>query len=280
MASAPALDLTSSLRGDLGPWEKGAASHIQQVERGYSRAIAFLNSRCSASLESLPPITFSASCIHYFGWFLHCTARCSLADCTSLFRSQRSGDTKCDPLSLQKATPQFPETGRVSEAASREHNKLQQKTVHLCHHLLRRHRHGPIAHNTALYAEQREHLHPSTSDSPSTLHSLSGRRIPSTPPPVPARKTQRSGATFRRAVFSAKEVPSAQDLLPGAQTHLPFGCSAVGVMWKPKAALNLQKNISSLSVYMVPDQWYIATCHWSSGICTGLQDRKRRFKPR
>ena len=51
-----------------------------------------------------------------------------------------------------------------------------------------------------------------------------------TPPLVPARKTQRSGATFRRAVFSAKEVPSAQDLSPRAQTHLPFGCSVVGVM--------------------------------------------------
>ena len=100
-----------------------------------------------------------------------------------------------------------------------------------------------------------------------------------TPPPVPARKTQRSGATFGRAVFSAKEVPSAQDLRPRAQTHLPFGCSVVGVMWKPKAALNLQKNISSLGLYMIPDQWYVRTCHWSSGICTGLQVGKRQFKP-
>ena len=99
------------------------------------------------------------------------------------------------------------------------------------------------------------------------------------PSPVPARKTQRSGATFRRAVFSAKEVPGAQDLSPRAQTHLPFGCSVVGVMWKPKASLNLQKKIFiSRSVYG----------SWSAGcqnrplvqwICTGLQICKRRFNP-
>ena len=85
------------------------------------------------------------------------------------------------------------------------------------------------------------------------------------PPPVPARKTQCSGATFRRAVFLAKEVPGAQYLSPRAQTHLPFGCSVVGVMWKPKASLNLPKKISSLGLYMVPGQQYVRTCHWSSG---------------
>ena len=102
---------------------------------------------------------------------------------------------------------------------------------------------------------------------------LGGHRLPPVyricnpppPPPVPARKTQCSGATFRRAVFSAKEVPGAQDLSPRAQTHLPFGCSVVGVMWKPKASLNLQKKISSLGLYMVPGQQYVRTCHWSSG---------------
>ena len=99
------------------------------------------------------------------------------------------------------------------------------------------------------------------------------------PPPVPARKTQCSGATFRRAVFSAKEVPGAQDLSPRAQTHLPFGCSVVGVMWKPKASLNLQKKI------------FISRClygSWSAvcqnlplvqWICTGLQVCKHRFNP-
>ena len=70
------------------------------------------------------------------------------------------------------------------------------------------------------------------------------------PHPVPARKTQRSGTTFRRAVFSAKEVPSAQDLSPRAQTHLPFGCSVVGVRWKPKASLNLQK------------KFHLSVCAW------------------
>ena len=76
------------------------------------------------------------------------------------------------------------------------------------------------------------------------------------PPPVPARKTQRSGATFRRAVFSAKEVPGAQDLSPRVQTHLPFGCSVVGVMWKPKASLNLQKKNFHLSVC----PWFLISC--------------------
>ena len=107
---------------------------------------------------------------------------------------------------------------------------------------------------------------------------LQGVRHPN-PPPVPARKPQCSGATFRRAVFSAKEVPGAQDLSPRAQTHLPFGCSVVGVMWKPKASLNLQKkNFISRYVYG----------SWSAGcqnrplvqwICTGLQICKRRFNP-
>ena len=105
---------------------------------------------------------------------------------------------------------------------------------------------------------------------------------PATPPPPP--RSSEKNPTFRRNVpasrFFSKRVPSAQDLLPGAQTHLPFGCSVVGVMWKPKAALNLPKNISSLGLYMVPDQWYVGTCHWSSGICTGLQVGKRVFKPR
>ena len=111
---------------------------------------------------------------------------------------------------------------------------------------------------------------------PPTANWLTSNR---NPPPVPARKTQRSGATFRRAVFSAKEVPGAQELSPRAQTHLPFGCSVVGVMWKPKASLNLQKKIFiSRSVYG----------SWSAGcqnrplvqwICIGLQICKRRFNP-
>ena len=68
--------------------------------------------------------------------------------------------------------------------------------------------------------------------------------------------------------------------VPGRKhTYLPFGCSVVGVMWKPKASLNLQKKFSSLGLYMVPDQWHVRICHWSSGICTGLQVGKRGFKP-
>ena len=68
------------------------------------------------------------------------------------------------------------------------------------------------------------------------------------PPPPPFRRekpnipAQRSSEPF----FSAKEVPSAQNLSPRAQTHLSFGCCVVGVMWKPKAALNLQKKFYCL----------------------------------
>ena len=67
--------------------------------------------------------------------------------------------------------------------------------------------------------------------------------------------------------------------VPGRKTHIPFGCSVVGVMWKPKASLNLEKKIFiSRSVY---GSWS-AVCQnlplvqW---ICTGLQICKRRFNP-
>ena len=98
---------------------------------------------------------------------------------------------------------------------------------------------------------------PTQSNEPGTVRGLCWHNLPRErkgvwatppPPPVPARKTQCSGATFRRAIFSAKEVPGAQDLSPRAQTHLPFGCSVVGVMWKPKASLRLQKKFFHLSV--------------------------------
>ena len=85
---------------------------------------------------------------------------------------------------------------------------------------------------------------------PSVTSICGSTRYSATPPPRSGEKTQRSGATFRQAVFSAKQVPSAQALSPRAQTHLPFGCSVVGVMWKPKASLNLEKN------------FHLSVCTW------------------
>ena len=57
----------------------------------------------------------------------------------------------------------------------------------------------------------------------------------------PKRRRNPSKSQSKSADFSAKQVPSALDLSPRPQTHLPFGCSAVGVMWKPKISLNFQK---------------------------------------
>ena len=50
-------------------------------------------------------------------------------------------------------------------------------------------------------------------------------------PPKSAKKSQQIGGTHRRTNFSAKQVPSALDLSQRLQTHLPFGCFVVDVMW-------------------------------------------------
>ena len=56
-------------------------------------------------------------------------------------------------------------------------------------------------------------------------------RITSKPAPKSAKKSQQIGKQNRRTDFSPKQVPSDLDLSPRAQTHLPFGCSVVGVVW-------------------------------------------------
>ena len=71
--------------------------------------------------------------------------------------------------------------------------------------------------------------------------------------------------TNRRTNFSAKQVPSALDLSPRPPTHLPFGCSAVGVMWDPKHPSIFKKNLSP-DLYMVPEDMYVTVSQWSSGI--------------
>ena len=71
----------------------------------------------------------------------------------------------------------------------------------------------------------------------------------------------------------AKQVPSALDLSPRPQRHLPFGCSVVGVMWKRKISLNFQKVFSSLGIYMVPEHKFISDMmQWSNGTCLDLQE--------
>ena len=74
---------------------------------------------------------------------------------------------------------------------------------------------------------------------------------PLPPPPKSAKKSQQIGRPNRWTDFSAKRVPSALYLSPRPQTHLPLGCSVVGVMWKAKICLNFKKIFSSPGLYMV-----------------------------
>ena len=65
--------------------------------------------------------------------------------------------------------------------------------------------------------------------------------------------------TNQRTDFSPKQAPSALDLSPRPQTHLPFGCSVVGVIWKPKISRNFREKNSiafgkSTSHRMYPKQ--------------------------
>ena len=81
--------------------------------------------------------------------------------------------------------------------------------------------------------------------------SLLGTGLPASPPPIVldpynppppqiGEESQQISGTNWRTNFSAKQVPGALDLSPRPQTHLPFGCSAVGVMWKAEICLNFQ----------------------------------------
>ena len=95
---------------------------------------------------------------------------------------------------------------------------------------------------------------------------------PFQPPPPPALKTakksQQNQRTNWRTDFSAKQAPSALDLSPRPQTHLPYRCLIVAVMWKRKISLNFQKkNFVSRSVN---GPWaIIQQCTvWPSGVCS------------
>ena len=89
--------------------------------------------------------------------------------------------------------------------------------------------------------------------------------------PPPQKKIGEEIPTNRRTGFSAKQVPSALDLSPRPKTDLPFGCSVVGVTWKPEICLNVRKKNSSIGLYMVPEDEHGSVRQWSSGICRGLQ---------
>ena len=65
----------------------------------------------------------------------------------------------------------------------------------------------------------------------------------STPPPQIGEEMPTNRRTNWRTNFSAKQAPSALDLSPRPQTHLPYGCSIVAVMWKRKMSLNVRKKI-------------------------------------
>ena len=104
-----------------------------------------------------------------------------------------------------------------------------------------------------------------------------GKITPYNPPPQISEEIPTNRRTNRRTDFSAKQAPSALDLSPRPQTHLPYGCSIVAVMWKCKISLNFRKKISSLGIYMVPGQLYSSAQWWPCGICLGTHFCWRGF---
>ena len=69
--------------------------------------------------------------------------------------------------------------------------------------------------------------------------------IPTSPPPPPkiGEEIPTNRRTNWRTNFSAKQASSALDLSPRPQTHLPYGCSIVAIMWKHKISLNFRQKI-------------------------------------
>ena len=78
------------------------------------------------------------------------------------------------------------------------------------------------------------------------------------PPPQFARKSQQIGGTTRRTDFLTKQLPTDLDRSSRPQTHLPFGCCAIRVMWELKVPLNFRKINSHLGLYMVLEQLHHA----------------------
>ena len=76
-----------------------------------------------------------------------------------------------------------------------------------------------------------------------SIHNAQKSLNPQPPPP----KIGEEIPTNQRTDFSAKQAPSALDLSPKPQTHLPYGCSIVVVMWKRKISLNFPKKIFFVS---------------------------------
>ena len=121
---------------------------------------------------------------------------------------------------------------------------------------------APLAHSVVFYCDHGTHRHGSDFTAQtipaSVIHSSHVSLVqwpmpgPCHPPPLKSpKKSQQISGTNRRTDFSAKQVPSALDLSPRPQAHLPFVCSLVGVMWKAKICLNFQKQFSSPGLYMV-----------------------------
>ena len=107
----------------------------------------------------------------------------------------------------------------------------------------------PETHAYTCHNGQEDLLHPSNPPTPAM-----GEEIPT---------NQRNKSADRFFSKTGSQCPRSQSQ---AQTHLPFGCSVVGVMWKPKISLNFQ-NKFHLSVCT----WFLSNslpaAVYSSGIC-------------
>ena len=71
------------------------------------------------------------------------------------------------------------------------------------------------------------------------------------PAPKSASKSQQISGTNRPTDFSTKQLPTDVDHGSRPQTHLPFGCCAIRVMWKLKVPLNF---------FCVPDAQGVIEC--------------------
>ena len=71
------------------------------------------------------------------------------------------------------------------------------------------------------------------------------------------RNPNKSAEQIGGPIFQQNRFPVPWILVRGSK-HLPFGCSVVGVMWKPKLSLNSQKKI------------LLSVCTWSLRTCMSV----------
>ena len=132
--------------------------------------------------------------------------------------------TLCVAHKTPSETHKYPHTPPTPTATrTRARARGQRTTIRPCH----KHQYGQALVGNRILSGR--HQHP-----------VEAIGKPPPPPPI-GEEIPTNQQTNRRTDFSAKQVPGALDLSPRPQTHLPFSCSVVGVMWKPKISLNFRK---------------------------------------